>query len=289
MINKTTKQRLAFQGAREASKLRMQQGIDKDAPLCIYDLIEKLGVELHFLAINSFGGMFVKDQNAILAPSLRHFGKQSFSCAHELGHWRFNHGIRVDTLEEFEQATRDDPNEFLADSFAGHLLMPLWAVQRVFTRREWPIQTITPIRAYIASCQLGVSYSALLWHMYLSLNLISKQTVEALLKTTPKNIRESILGKDLCERLVIVDEKWESVAIDVQIGDYLILPKGSIAETHAVQLIDNHELGVIAKATRAGKCQIASPDNEWSAFVRISKKEYAGRGIFRHLEDPENL
>ena len=75
-------------------------------------------------------------------------GRQAFTCAHELGHAFFNHGTRADLISDFERDRSDDPEEIIADAFAGHLLMPPHAVESEINRRAWKASNLTPVQVY---------------------------------------------------------------------------------------------------------------------------------------------
>src|SRR5437868_6051851 len=85
---------------RVALELRHRVGVSKRDPICIYDVAGHLGIEVIFHPANTLGGMFSKTNNAIIVPTLRPPGRQAFTCAHELGHWYFDHGNCIDKWED---------------------------------------------------------------------------------------------------------------------------------------------------------------------------------------------
>ena len=50
----------------------------------------------------------------IFISSLRPTGRQHFTCAHELGHHIFNHGMKIDELVSKKESSYND-DEFLVD------------------------------------------------------------------------------------------------------------------------------------------------------------------------------
>src|SRR5258707_13572991 len=104
---------LARQGLRGALETRRQAKVSKAEPICVYDLAERLGVEVKFCSGNSFGGMFAKASKTVLVPALRPPGRQAFTCGHELGHWYFGHGTHIDDLNAIEQHSGGAPQERL--------------------------------------------------------------------------------------------------------------------------------------------------------------------------------
>ena len=149
---------LARQALRGALEVRRCGQIPKDKPVCVFDLAERLGLEVRFCAGGSFEGMYAKGSNAILVPSLRPPGRQAFTGGHEVGHWYFGHGSRIDELPDFAPDNRTDPEEWTANLFAAYLLMPSWAVEASLERRALDLTTCTPSELYVIACELGVGY-----------------------------------------------------------------------------------------------------------------------------------
>src|SRR5947209_14102365 len=90
------KSKSAMAAMSAALQLRQSEGFGLWAPVCPYDLAEKLGIEVRFIDLPSMEGMYCKNPNPIiLVSSLRPAGRQGFNCAHELGHHVFKHGTHV--------------------------------------------------------------------------------------------------------------------------------------------------------------------------------------------------
>lgn len=278
---------LGRQALRGALSTRRVAGIPKDEPICVFDFAPRLGVDLWFTGGSSFSGMYSKTSKTILVPALRPVGYQAFSCAHELGHWYFGHGDRVDELDTFDLASNDDPEEVLANLYAGYLLMPSWAVERAFRRRKWSESGCSPFHAYVVATQLGVGYRALVQHLRWSLHSISASESERLLKSSPKQIRESLLGPTPARHLVVADEAWATVAVDLQVGDAAILPHKVQLEGNSVRAVAEQELGVVVEAHLPGKTRAVLKDESWATFIRVCRKEYHGPSEYRHWEDPD--
>lgn len=280
---------LTRQALRGALQVRRLNQVSKYDPICIFDFAQRLGVDVWFEGGSSFSGMFSKTTNTIVVPALRPCGYQSFTCAHELGHWHFHHGSRVDELGAFDLVSNSDPEEILANRFAGYLLMPSWAVERAFQRRQWNPSTCTALQAYIIGTQLGVGYRAIVQHLCWSLRQITETQAKRLLKSSPKEIRESLLGTTSARHLVIADEAWEKVAIDLQVGDVAIVPRTAAAAggCENIEIAGAHELGVIIVGVRPGISRIETGEGNWASFVRVSRNKYKGPGEYRHWEDPD--
>jgi len=113
---------LARQAVRSAMEVRRLAGLSTSEPLCIFDVAENRGVEVKFFRGDSFDGLYARVSQTVLVPSLRPPGRQAFTCAHELGHWYFEHGTRIEELKFFDLNYNSKPEERLANLFAAYLL-----------------------------------------------------------------------------------------------------------------------------------------------------------------------
>jgi len=282
----------AREALRMATKVRKQGKLPQSAPVCIYDFVEeKLAIEVKFQRVTSMEGMYVRAQPpVILICSERPSGRQAYTCAHELGHHVFGHGLRVD--EYFDAAEgRDsfDPNEWVADRFAGFFLMPKYAVEQAFRNRAWDWRSCDPFQVYVVAGNLGVGYQSLVQHMRWSLGMLTKHQADELARTTPKQMRSSILKRDARSDLLIVDAAWDGrVAADLQVGEQAILPQKVSVEEKVVKILAEHELGVLVEATQTGTERATLSQANWAVNIRVSRHFYVGRSRFRHLEDPDH-
>lgn len=280
-------QEVARRALRNALEVRRRVSASKSQAICVYDVAEQLGVEVIFRPENSLEGMYVKAAQTILIPSHRPVGRQAFTCAHELGHWLFGHGTRVDIIGDLENIGLLDPEEQLVNTFAGYLLMPPWAVKEAFARRNWRPSDSTPIQVYTVAGQLGVGYETLVQHMRYSLNLLSQAQSDQLLRTTPKKLRRLLLGNDDARHLLIVDNVWSKVAVDLQVEDLAILPAGIRLEGMSARIVGDIAFGVLVKGMLPGVSRAESLDGSWAAFIRVCRRDFSGRSVFRHVEDPD--
>jgi hypothetical protein len=267
-----------------ALKVRRSNHYGLWSPLCPYDLAETLGVEVRFVDISRMEGMYSREPAAIFVSSLRPAGRQSFTCAHELGHHVFKHGARIDEII-LDSKKNDDSEEFLADCFAGFLLMSKSAVTRAFSVRNWDIASCTPLQLYVVAGWLGVGYTTLIHHMSATLRLLSQQLSKNLQKISPKSIRSTYLGAEVNEELTIVDAHWSERAIDIQVGDLIHLPSGVSSEGNCIHLQEECKSGLLFCGSAPGLGRFHNLSSGWSAYVRVSRRDYIGRSIFRHLED----
>ena len=278
-------------GARGAIQVRYKLGLADEAPVCAYELADALGVNVRFLGGHSFGGMYDNQSKTVLVPAWRPPGRQAFTCAHELGHWYFGHGTRLDVLEgNGRPEDQRHPEERLANAFAAHLLMPLRAIRAAFRRRGWEPAGSKPIQVYTVACQLGVGYSTLVYHLNVALQLISTLHAETLLKSTPKKLRAELLGVEVptTTHLVLVDRAWTRVAVDLRVGDVAILPAGTTLDGKSVVVAGESPRGVLVEATQPGRTQAETPGADWAAYLRVSRRDYVGLSKHRFLAETDD-
>jgi hypothetical protein len=271
-----------------ATALRMRQraGYALWDPLCVYDLAERLDVEVRFADIPSMEGVYLNEPNpTVIISSLRPPGRQAFTCAHELGHHAFGHGTQYDELvEQRSVARRVDPNEFQADCFAGTLLMPKLAINRGFSLRGWDPAVCPPASFYVVATWLGVGYTTLIHHMGKALGMLSKNRAEELLRYNVMALRSTLVGRECREHLVVVDPCWCGRAVDVQVTDLICLPLAVHIEGTCIEVLEMKGGRSLAHAARPGIGRIVASDSDWSTYVRVRRKNYVGRGKYRFEE-----
>jgi hypothetical protein len=283
----TPRRQLAKDALMKALRLRRGNGLSPEAPVCVYDLANDLGVEVRFMDLPSLEGVYSKwPEPVIVISSLRPSGRQAYTSGHELGHHVYGHGFRIDELLADDEAKSVlDDEEFLADCFAGFLLMPKGAVVKAFACRGWNPASSTPVQVYTVAGWLGVGYETLITHMRVSLGLLNYTQAKSLRKTSPKEIKTRLLGMACQENLVVVDPWWSERAIDLEVGDFVLGMPGAISEKPCIRPVRGDGDGTILQAVAPGLGRICQHDSGWSGFVRVSRRGYVGRGIFRHEEE----
>ena len=279
------KKTIATQSMASALRLRASAGLALDEAICVYDLADQLGIEVRFAAIPSMEGMYYRaTESAIILSSLRPSGRRAFTCAHELGHHSNGDGISVDQLVEKPHQTSLDPREFAADCFAGALLMPNMAVQRAFSLRGWNIRECTAGQIYAVSNYFGVGYSTMVHHMRSSLRIVADVHAAALLRVSPRKAQAQALGWESQDTVWIVDPYWKGRAIDVEVGDLVYVQEQPALEGRCVAQVHDMRGGRLFRACGPGIGKFYDGKG-WSAFVRVSRRSFVGRSIFRHLEE----
>jgi hypothetical protein len=281
------RQALAKSAAIRALRIRASVYAKPWDAIDVFDLAQQLGVEVRFAKISSMEGMYLRqDAPVILIASERPAGRQRFSCAHELGHHAFGDGTHVDELFDPNSSKDRQDVEVRADMFAGMLLMPKSAVDHAFSARKLNPFTANPVEFYRVACWLGVGYSTLAGHLHYALRTITQDQYAMIDRFTPKTIRESVLGQPTPDELIIVDEQWGGRPVDAAVGDFLLLPHGTTVEGPFCDKRADLAYGVLFQAVTPGVGRFESSGG-WAAFVRVSRKHYEGRSMFRHLEEVE--
>ncbi|MGC4002290.1 MAG: ImmA/IrrE family metallo-endopeptidase [Pirellulales bacterium] len=286
------REELARLSARAAADLRIARGYRRDVPVCPLHAATESGVLVWLAPIPSLEGMYCKDRGpSIIVSTERPLPRQAFTAGHELGHHVFQHGTRADEYLEMPPATKGfDPEEFLADTFSSHFLMPPAAVRAGFNARGIAIANSQPVDIYAVATWLGVGYETLITHLEMTLRLIPTSHADKLRRSSPKVIREELLGRNLVPYLVIAGTFWSGRAIDLRVGDGVLVPPDSVQEGERVTLQSSAVGERLAVAIRRGLGRIESPSTGWSSFVRVMPKYFEGQSTFRFDEDPdENL
>jgi Zn-dependent peptidase ImmA (M78 family) len=282
------KERLARDATMAALRLRTSRNKALDVPICPFDMAENLGVTVHLQALPSLEGMYTPNGPTIVVGGLRPPGRRAFTCAHELGHHVLGHGVSFDELVQDTNASGDrGMKEFAADRFAAALLMPKMAVQRAFSSRGWDPAHCTPQQVYVVAGYLGVGYTTLIGYLSRTLHLLSGADARTLEQVRLPSIRAQLLGSSPTAGLLVVDLLWTARPVDVSTGDVVVLPANtSIEEDGPLIIVEADDRVVIARAARAGIAAVSS--RGWSAQVRVSRADFGGLAIYRHLEDHED-
>ena len=286
---KLNRHTLATQAMHAATATRVQAKLNQFRPICIYSLCETLGVTVRFNYINMEGMYQRSVPPRIHLSARRPLPRRTFNCAHELGHHVFGHGSSIDEIRDnVEQYSFKDPKEFLADAFAGFVLMPTVGLRRAFAVRGWNPESATPVQIYVIACDFGVGYSTILTHLSACVGMISSARSVKLNRTTPKTLRSEILDVQTQEPLVIVDQHYLTPTIDIEVRTLLLLPLGT--EISDNKIVHERDLadGRLFRAVRSGIVQANIGRCAKGTFIRVSPEAYVGLASYRHLEDEPN-
>jgi Zn-dependent peptidase ImmA (M78 family) len=281
---------LATQAMQAAAATRAKAKLDQAGPICIYGLCETLGVAVRFNNIN-MEGMYQRGVPPRIHLSARRpLTRRVYNCAHELGHYVAGHGSSIDELrEDAKSQPWEDPKEFLADTFAGFILMPIIGLRRAFSVRGWAPETATPAQIFTIACEFGVGYATLLTHLSAGVNMLSRGRATALQRVTPKALRMDILGALTPEPLIVADRHCTAPTLDAEVKTLLLLPPGTEVAGGGVAFERDLGAGYLFRAVKPGIFQASADD--WAVFVRVApiqKNEpygYVGLAQYRHLEE----
>ena len=284
---------LATQAMQAATATRAKANLDQAGPICIYGLCETLGIVVRFNNFN-MEGMYQRGLPPRIHLSARRpLPRRTYNCAHELGHHVFGHGSSIDELREDAKAQPwEDPKEFLADTFAGFILMPIIGLRRAFSVRGWTPDTATPTQIFTVACEFGVGYATLLTHLSAGVNLLPRSRAAALRRVKPKALRMSILGAFATEPLIVADHHRTATTLDAEVKTLLLLPVGAEVEGSGLAFERDLAAGRLFRAVKPGIFRAGA--GEWAVFVRVAPVQqnepygYVGLAKYRHLEeDPD--
>jgi Zn-dependent peptidase ImmA (M78 family) len=280
---------LANRAMQAAITTRAKVKLDQHSPICIYGLCGALGVTVRFNDIN-MEGMYQRGAPPRIHLSARRpLARRAYNCAHELGHHVFGHGSSIDELrEEAKEHSWENPEEFLADTFAGFTLMPIMGVRRAFAVRGWAPETATPGQMFAIACDFGVGYATLLTHLSAGVNMISPARAAVLQRVKPKALRADILGALTPEPLIVTDRHRPGPTLDAEVNMLLLLPPDTEVPGDSLAYERDLANGRLFRAMRPGIVQARAESGTWAVFVRVAPEAYVGLAQYRHLEyDPD--
>ncbi|MDD0856707.1 ImmA/IrrE family metallo-endopeptidase [Arthrobacter alpinus] len=119
---------LVKDAARIAAARTLKDYWDGSLPVDPVAIAESMGISVEFSRLKPgiSGAIIVEDGDArILLDESENYGRQMFTCAHEIGHYveRMANGDHEYSFVE-RRTQKYDLHEFYADEFAGNLLMP---------------------------------------------------------------------------------------------------------------------------------------------------------------------
>jgi IrrE N-terminal-like domain len=284
----TDKKALARQALVAALQLRQDKKRGLIEPVCPFDLALELEVDLWFKALPSLEGMYSSaPRAAIIIGTERPGARQTYTCAHEIGHHVFGHGTKVDEIKTGASSNHPfDPEEFLAQSFAGFLLVPKLALDHACKTRHLKLQNIQPVDLYRLANYFGVGYTTLIRHLHYSLQCLSKTQEEALSEVSLKKIRSQFGVSDPAKPLTVLDRSWSGAAANLEIGDTVVVPSNCKFEGLCLMQIETLPGGeTLYEAVTRGQGRVLSTSCDWSCFVRVRPKQFTGRAIYRHFPE----
>lgn len=281
------------EAARHGLQLRRSLSIPREHAVNVFDIASSIGVEVQFLDLPSVEGMFYRGPDPkVILPSLKHRprGRVAFSCAHELGHFDLGHGTRVDEYvgEEDDRGWESSLEELSADTFASTLLMPRPAVLARFACRGWTVDGASPVDLYRVAAELDVGYGTLCKHLRYGLGLVDDAWMTSRAKVAPKALRAAIAPRCECPRLVVLDQHWPKLPVDLEVGDCLAVP--ALLRAHLPSSLpqeDEHDGRRIFRA--AGPGELKAVLDGQPVTIRVARAGFCGMLKYRYLEEGDDV
>ncbi len=254
-----------------------------NVPICPFNLADAMGIDIRFVNIPSFEGMYVADENVILISSLRPDGRKRFTCAHELGHHILGHGTVIDEIIE-EGSDKEIEKE--ADFFAAMLLLPISFIKSAAKDPMINFDSLNEKNVYVLSKYAGVSYEALITQLFYNHKLNNRNTFNQLKEKRLSEIKKSIY-KDILNNteVFVVGNWWKERAIDAVVGDTIYMQNFCDHEGNSISIISNDKQNQIFECRTPGISRIFN--SEWSGFIRVSRPNFKGMYQFMHEEEIE--
>jgi Zn-dependent peptidase ImmA (M78 family) len=185
-----------FDGARAAASEHARLGTPLDAPIDVFDVIQRSGIWLMFQPLRNLYGAYerVGDAAGIIINAKQPPSLQRFTAAHEYGHHVLGHAPSLDDETHIQpDGELPNPGEQAAQTFAAHFLMPPQLVETALGRLGLPASParLTPQAVYLLSLELGVSYAATVNQLAM-LGKIERDYAAALRRFSPKQIKAEI-------------------------------------------------------------------------------------------------
>jgi len=280
------RKKLATDAVLEAERLRIKAKVPHASSVDPVDVaVEVCRCRVKFCPVSSLEGMYSPIPTpTIIIGSERPPSRQSYTCAHELGHHIFGHGACSDELGVIQN---NNSEELLAELFAGYFLMPKLAVMRAISQRGFVPNDLTPEQTYRIACHFGVGYSSILTHMHYSLGMITYSGMKDLQRVQPKEIKANYLVSPQAS-MIMADTFWAGRAINLEVGDSLLVPVSCEFDAAKALRIEG-EIGGLLKceAIAPGYSRVFELTSGWAAHVRVSRKNYEGLAHYRFLEEVE--
>ncbi|MGH2706341.1 MAG: ImmA/IrrE family metallo-endopeptidase [Actinomycetota bacterium] len=219
----------SLQAAESAGRLLDELGVDATRHVDVFSMCEDVGLWLTFMPLDGLLGAFVPEgSGGVLITDRRSIAVQRYTAAHELGHWRLEHGhgLALDGEEHVFGATSQE-RERLAQVFAANLLMPAPLVLSLLARIGVGVHgPVGPRDAYFVAREAGVSYQAAVRQLA-NLEVITGADSTSLLRVRPIVVKSELAGGrrpvNGYADVWPVDEAWNDQAISLRADDEVVI------------------------------------------------------------------
>lgn len=147
------------------------------------------------------------------------------------------------------------------------------------------MKVATPIQFFTISSVFGVGYSTLVTHCKAN-RLITVTQSMTLSKQSPAKILQAVMGEKVnLSHFKLLDEAARLNNVDLEVGNYMILPPTMTVEGSHLELYKKTSYGNAYIANHSGVTRASNPSTGKSFFIRIQNAGYIGFAEYRHLED----
>lgn len=217
-----------IQAAESAGRLLDELAIDQTEQIDVFGICEDLGLWLACLPLDNLLGAFIPEGvGGVLVTTQRPIPIQRYTAAHEIGHWRLDHGhgIALDGEEHVLGATPLE-REQLAQVFAGNLLMPPPLVFGVLERLGLSSEAVKPEHAYAVAREAGASYEAAVRQLT-HLEVITGEQAATLRHRRPLQVKADLaLGRRPVNGYADVwpvNEDWDDQLLALRVEDEVVI------------------------------------------------------------------
>lgn len=217
-----------IQAAESAGRLLDELAVDQAEQIDVFRICEDLGLWLAFLPLDNLLGAFLPEGvGGVLVTTQRPIPIQRYTAAHEIGHWRLDHGhgLALDGEEHILGASPVE-REQLAQVFAGAFLMPPPLVFGVLERLGLAGAPVEPDHAYALAREAGVSYEAALRQLT-HLEVITTAQAASLRQRRPLQVKADLaLGRRPVNGYADVwpvDEDWNDHVLALRVEDEVVI------------------------------------------------------------------
>jgi hypothetical protein len=159
--------------------------------------------------------------------------------------------------------------------------MPRQAILAATQSRKWNASALTLEQAFMLAGQFSVGYETLLWQLSVGLQLMPEGHLTTLTKHKPKAIRKSLCADSADSGLVVLDSQWQSVPLDLELGDYIVADATIALENPLLAIHDESEGTQIWKAVKVGAVRPTNAKTD--TLIRVSQRGYIGSWKYRYL------
>jgi Zn-dependent peptidase ImmA (M78 family)/predicted secreted protein len=290
----------SLQAADSAGRLLDELGIDPTHQVDVFSMCEDLGLWLTFMTMDGLLGAFVPEgAGGVLITDRRPITVQRYTAAHELGHWRLEHGhgLALDGEEHVFGATPTE-RERLAQVFAASLLMPPPLVLSLLARIGIGDHGhVGAKEAYFVAREAGVSYEASVRQLS-NLQVITRSEATALLQVRPLTVKSELAGgrRPVSGYADVwpVDEAWNDMLLSLRADDEVVvsLPENRstgyrwLLEDEAVEVSPAPEPPPLSDRTDASAPGDVSPFLEAVRTAKPGRAPRAALQRLRHIPAP---